>query len=182
MTRLVASLPALADEGGWVTSINAFRQQRSAHHAPWRYHGILSDFHSLQHYAPGRKPRAAAQDYGFDDQIHRPIHVVRACGDEGFLGYYCVVFNRHETLVMDPYALAYPAVIPNLQVPGKLHAHTWSHNNVGADACSEQPQRPYLKGRRGLQGIGDQQELHDHPQRFDTPAPGPFEVTGTCSR
>jgi hypothetical protein len=59
-------------------------------------------------------------------------------GDKGFLGDYDMVANANFVLVVDPDALTEPTEIADLQIPRKLHAHSWAEQTSVTDSFAEQ--------------------------------------------
>jgi hypothetical protein len=78
---------------------------------------------------------------------------VRASCKKGFLGNAGVVTDCDLSLIVEPYAFADPAVIPDFKIPGELYPGSWSKNDALTNLGAEKLQGKYSQARRWLKSI-----------------------------
>src|SRR5690554_3465369 len=89
---------------------------------------------------------------------------MRSRGQHRFLRNHDVMSDVDVVLVVEPYALANPRAVTDVQLPGKRHPGTGSEDHALADISSERAKDPHTDSAGDLPGVGHKQPFNDRPQ------------------
>src|SRR3569833_1283953 len=97
-----------------------------------------ADRHAHLHDAFRRDPHAVLDHNRRHPQVHRGAHVMRAGREERALRDAHIRADAYQSLVVDPYVDAKPALVTDLEIPWRLHAQ-WMHETAPCtDLCAEE--------------------------------------------
>ncbi len=120
-----------------------------------------------------RDPGPVLDDDRSSDQPHvSPVRVTPG-GHERVLRDDDVVADDHVVLVVDPDALAYPAIVADAELPRKANPSAGAEDHAVADVRPEAAQHGDSEPRADLEGIRHEEQFRDAPEVHDRCRPSP---------